>query len=80
MFAGLGHDALVGGNNKHNHVNARRPGHHVFDKTLVPRHVHNAKALPAGKLHPGKAQFYGDTPAFFFLQPVAVYTRKRPYK
>ena len=74
------YDAFVGRDHQKHKIHSGRARHHGAHKTLVPRHVHNAKALPAGKIHPGKAKFNGDAPAFFFLQPVAVNACKRAYK
>ena len=72
MLAGLGHDALVRGNDQHDEVHARRAGHHVFDEALMAGHVHNAQALAAGQIHPGEAELDGDAPTLFLAQTVAV--------
>ena len=72
MLAGLGHDALVRGDDQHDEVHARRACHHVLDETLVAGHVHNAQALAAGQVHPREAQFDGDAPALLLAQAVAV--------
>ena len=80
MFAGLGHDALVCRDDQQHKVNARRSGHHIAYKTLVPGHVHHAHALAVGQGDIGKAQFNGDAPALFLFQAIAVDAGKRAHK
>lgn len=78
MFAGLRHDSLVGGNDQQNEIYTGGSGHHGTHETLMSRHVHNAHALPSGKIGVGKTQFYGDAAALFFAETVAIYTCKCP--
>jgi len=80
MFARLGHYAFVGRHDQHNKIHPCRACNHIFDKALVPRHVHNAQPFAAGQVHPGKAQLDGDAPAFFFAQTVAIDARKGAHK
>lgn len=78
MFAGLRHDALVGGNDEQHEVYAGSPGHHGAHEFFMTRHVHDAHALSAGKIGIGESQLYGDAAALLFAETVAVYTCKRP--
>ena len=80
MFPRLGHDAFVCRNDQHDKVHSCRASHHVFDKALMARHIHDAQPLAAGKINPGEAKFNGDSPAFFFLQAITVDACKRPYQ
>ena len=80
MFAGLRHDAFIRRNDQHDHVHARGPGHHVFDKAFVTGHVHNAQTFAVRQVQPGKAQLNGDAPAFFLFQAVAVLSRESAHQ
>ena len=72
MLAGLGHHALIGGNNEQGQVNAAHPGQHIFDEALVARHVHDADLAAAGQRHPGKAQVNRHLPLLLLREPVGV--------
>ena len=43
VFDGLGHHAVVGGDDEHDHVDAAGARDHVVDEALVPRHVDDAE-------------------------------------
>lgn len=80
MLAGLRHNALVRGNDQHHKIHARRACHHVFHKALVAGHVHDAQAFAFGQIQPGEAQLNGDSPAFFFVQTVAIHAGERAHQ
>ena len=70
VLPGLGHDAFVGGNGHGDNVDAAGPGHHVFDKFFMARHIHNAHHFAAFQGNGCKPELYGDSPLFFFLESV----------
>jgi hypothetical protein len=72
MFAGLGHDPLVGGDDEHDQIDPRGSRHHGPDEPLVSRHVHDPQLDIVGKIQVGKAQLDGDPPAFFLLETVRI--------
>ena len=43
VFAGLGLDRIVGGDDQHGQVDAGGPGEHVSDEAFVPRHVDDSQ-------------------------------------
>ena len=65
MFAGLGHDAFVGGHHQQGHVDAADTGEHVADEALVAGNVDDADFLAGGEGEPGEAQVYGHPPLPF---------------
>ena len=77
MFAGLGHDAFVGGDDQHDEVHTGGTGHHVLDEAFMAGHVHDAQTLAARHGDPSEAQFDGDAAPLLFFQTVAVDARQR---
>ena len=77
MFAGLGHDAFVGGDDQHDEVHTGGTGHHVFDEAFMAGHVHDAQTLATRHGDPGEAQFDGDAAPLLFFQTVTVDARQR---
>ncbi len=73
VLPGLGHDPLICCNNEGNQVDTRGPGHHVFDKLFMTRHIHNTQQLPSRQFHVGETELNGDAPLLFLLQPVRIY-------
>ena len=67
VLASLGHNALVGCDNHNDDINSGSPGHHVFYKFFMPRHIDDAQMLPAGKIKGGESEFNGNAPFFFLL-------------
>ena len=55
MLFGLRHDAVVGGDGEQNEIDAMGAGEHVLDKTLVTRHVNNARRSAIRQIEMGKA-------------------------
>ena len=72
MLHGLGHHAVVCGDDQHGKVNAAGTGEHIFDEFFMAGHIHDADLGAVGPVQMGKAQLNGDAPLFFFLQPVGV--------
>ena len=75
MFAGLRHDALVGGDDEQGCINAAHSGEHVLDKAFVAGHIDDADLAAAGQFEPGKAEVYGHATFFFFRQAIGVDAR-----
>ncbi len=82
MFAGLRHDAVIGGDNQHDEIDARRPGQHRMHELLVPRHVDKAQYIlfVAGQRQIGKAEIDGNAPRLFLFQPVRIHLCKRAHQ
>ena len=72
MFAGLRHDAVVGRDDEQGEVDAGRPGEHVLDEPLVPRHVHDAQRRRVAEVEVGEPDVDGDAAGLLFGQAVAV--------
>ena len=77
MFAGLGHDTFVGGDDQHDEVHTGGAGHHVLDEAFMAGHVHDAQAFATRHGDPGEAQFDGDAAPLLFFQTVTVDARQR---
>ena len=75
MFAGLGHDAFVGGHHQEGHVDAADAGEHVADEAFVAGNVDDADFLSGGEGEPGEAQVYGHAPFLLLGQTVGVDAR-----
>jgi len=73
MFARLRHDAVVGGDDQQQGVNARRPRNHGVDEFFVTRYVYDAQCAAVVQRYVGVAQFDGDAARFFFFEPVRVH-------
>ncbi len=71
MFAGLRHDAVVGGHDEQGEIDAGRPGEHVLDEAFVPGNIDDAQAKFA-EIEPGEADVDGDAAFFFLGQAIAV--------
>ena len=71
VFARLRHDAVVGRDGEQREVEAGRPGDHVADEPLVPRHVHDAERLVAER-QPGEADVDGDAAGALLREAVAI--------
>ena len=72
MLSGLRHDSLVRRDHKEHQIHPCHAGSHIPDKLLMSRDVDDPCPLPVRQVKPRKAQINGDTPAFFFLQPVRI--------
>ena len=80
MLPGLGHYALVRGDDQQHKIHAHYSRHHVVYELLMPRHVYYAHPVAAGQVEPGKAQVYGDAPALLLLPAVGIAAGERPYE
>ncbi len=67
MLGRLGHDALVGGDNPEDEVDAPYAGQHVLNKFLMPGDIDYAGAPPARQVKKGETEVDGDAPFFFFF-------------
>ena len=80
MLTGLGHNALVRGDNKQYKVHANHARNHVVDKLFMARHVYYAHPVSSGQVKPGKAQVYGYAPALFLLPAVGIAAGEGTYE
>jgi hypothetical protein len=71
MFAGLGHDGVVGGDDEEDEIDAGGAGDHVADKALVARDVDDAEAATAD-FGEGEAEVDGHAARLFLGQAVGV--------
>ena len=63
VLAGLGHHAVVGGDDEDHHVDAVGPGDHVADEVHVAGHVHDADDPLVAHAAGGEAQVDGQARA-----------------
>ena len=71
VFAGLRHDAVVGGDDEDHRVHAAGASHHGLDEILVARHVDDAD-LPVGDGAGGEAELDRHAALFLLLERVGV--------
>ena len=71
VLAGLRHDALVGGDDQADQVEAAGAGHHRLDEALVARHVDHAEA-PVAEVEVGEAELGGDAALLLLLEAIGV--------
>ncbi len=76
VLAGLGHDALVGGDDKQEQVDAGGAREHVLDEALVARDIHDPGPRPPGQPEPRKPQVDGEPALLLLAQPVGVDSRE----
>ena len=79
VLAGLGHDAVIGGDHQQQHVDGSGAGDHVADEILVSGHVHDAHQPPPFQQARGEAQVDAHAAAFSsgrrsVSQPVRFFT------
>ena len=72
MLACLRHDALVGGNDQQDEVDAGGAGEHVLNEPLVPRNIDDAHSPSTREVEVGKAEVDRHAPALLFFQPIRV--------
>jgi len=72
MLTGLGHDTLICCDHHCHQINACGSGHHVSDKFLMTRNIHNADMPSGGQIQKRETQFYGNAPKLFLFEPVSV--------
>src|SRR5262249_31082830 len=81
VFAGLGLDALVSGDDKHDHVNAANSSEHVANETFVSGDVDESEtqklAVRSGQFEMREADVNGDAAAFFLFEAVGIDTGQR---
>ena len=71
VFAGLGLDRFLGGDDQDGQVDAGGPGEHVLDEALVSGHVDDAEAV-GGQVEAGEADVDGDAARLLLGQAVAI--------
>ncbi len=76
MFAGLRHDAVVGGDNKQREVNAACAGQHGMHETLVTGNVDEAEDVAVSDRKIGEAEVDRDPACLLLLQPIGIDTRQ----
>ena len=79
VLAGLGHDRVVGRDDQHGQVEARRAGQHVADEPLVARHVDHRQAVIAD-LQRREAQVDRDPALLLGRQAVGVDAGQGPHQ
>ena len=72
VLLGLGHGAVVGGDDQQRVIDAGNAGQHVANEALVTRHIDKPHDLAAGHRLVGEAQIDGHAAFFLFRQPVGV--------
>src|SRR5690606_3680135 len=72
VLAGLGHDALVGGDDEQDDVDAGRAREHVADEGLVARDIDDGELLPGREAEAGEAEVDGDAAALLLDEAVGV--------
>ena len=72
MFAGLGHDAFVGGDDEEGEVDPTDAGKHVLDEAFVAGHVDKADGASGGQLAPGETEIDGQAARFLFGPAIGV--------
>ncbi|MBK8232723.1 MAG: hypothetical protein IPK72_19605 [Candidatus Eisenbacteria bacterium] len=76
VFAGLGHDPLVGRDDEEDEVDPAGPGEHVADELLVARDVDHPTLPAGGKFDRGEAKLDRDPALLLFLEAVGVDPRQ----
>ncbi len=77
MLSGLGHHALVSGDDKKGGLDTTHASQHVLDKILMTGHVYHTYLLARRQCQPGKAQVNGHLTFFFFFETVRINARER---
>jgi hypothetical protein len=72
VLAGLGHDAVLGGDDEQDGVDATGAGDHGADERFMAGDVDDAGDEAGGDGPGGEAEFDGDAAAFFFGEAVGV--------
>ena len=72
VFAGLGHDALVGSDDQQRSVDATHPSQHVLDEPFVTGNVDNADFPTVGQTQPGETQVDRHAARLLFAEAVRV--------
>src|SRR5438876_1115128 len=76
MLAGLRHHALIGSDCQHYQVDTACAGEHVFDKALVPWHIHESEmSIADGRF--GEPEIYGNAALFFLGKTIRVNAGQR---
>jgi len=77
VLLGLRHDAVVGGDGEEHQVDAVGARQHIFDKSLVPGHIDDARRRAVREIEMGKAEIDGYAALFLFFEPVGVQPGER---
>src|SRR5205823_1626238 len=72
MLDRLRHDAVIGGNDNEDEIDAGGPGEHVVDEALMPRHIDKTEHPAAGRGQISKAEIDRDAARLLFLQAIGV--------
>src|SRR6478672_6193668 len=80
MLAGLGHDAVVGGDDQKHKIDAAGAGQHVVHELLVAWHIDKAEHLAVRRWQIGKAEIGSDAAGLFFLEAIGVDAGERPHQ
>ena len=72
MLDGLGHDAVVGGDDEHDKIDAANAREHVAHEAFVAGHVDEANLGGVGRGPVGKAEVNGNAARLFLGKPVGV--------
>ena len=67
VFAGLGHDPLIGSDDQQRGIDSADARQHVLDKIAVAGYVHDADFLTAGQGQPGETEINGHLAFLFFF-------------
>ena len=80
MFPRLGHHGFIGGNDKHDEIDAANAGKHVLDETFVSGHVDEPDTGAVVQIQVGKSDVDGDPAFLLFLEPIGIDAGERPYQ
>ena len=77
MLHGLGHNAVIRGDDQHRQIDTAGTGQHIFDKFLMSGNVYHTGLGAIGPIQMGKAQLDGNAPLFLLDQAVGINARER---
>ena len=72
VFAGLRHDAFVGGDDEQGGVDPADASQHILYEVAMARHIDNADGFAIWQVEPGEAQVNRHLAALLFGKPVRV--------
>ena len=80
VFAGLGHDPVVGSHDEQDEIDSGRSRHHVAHETLVPGDVDDAHRASTGEVEARETQVDGHSARFLLLPAVRVGAGQGPHE
>src|SRR5205823_1454262 len=80
MLDCLRHDAVIGGYDKKDEVDACRPGKHIMDEALMSRHIDKAEHITVAPRQIGEAEIDRDTARLLLLEAIGVDAGERADK